>query len=286
MYIIIQWIVLVGITYFSIFLLDSQSVGGCIIFTFLSVLFILLSFFYKKIKIELKGLINFKNLGIYFFILTLINIFFFVYVCVKFINYKNTDLLKKIELSRKVFERIGLFIPPVVLIYSLATYEPIRIVTYDRGIGINKSKFMFIELSLFWIILSLILTLIFLKRFDDRIFAYLANIREKLEIPDFKKIMIITLVSSFVVGSVIEINRGMWILWLESYILFISFLLVMWKIYKPLFKGEYVEISQEEVDSIPHIFFPDLKNGLLFLIIPSIIAAIYGVCLIFAMAYL
>ena len=91
------------------------------------------------------------------------------------------------------------------------------------------------------IIIFLFITFIYLVKIrDEDIKRLLFKTEEKYDLQKYdmrkiKKYSLLISVIIIVAGSVIETQRGMWVMWIETILLLVLMSLVFWKIYKHIF---------------------------------------------------
>ena len=102
-----------------------------------------------------------------------------------------------------------------------------------------------------WLIFFFFISLIYLKKISaENIKRLLANVEkqyylEKYDKRMIKKYLISILSFIFVVGSMIELQRGMWFMWIETILLLGLMSLIIWKIYKHAFYAEEGKVKKE-----------------------------------------
>jgi len=152
------------------------------------------------------------------------------------INTTDQNLLKQIRLTLAV----PLFF--VGFVFSLFSGLMVHFIhEYEPQIYYGNPYLRISCVSIAFLIFFFFISFIYLRKINDEdIKELLSKADEKynLKIYDGRKMKNYTLLiyaGTFIIGSGIEIQRGMWIMWFETIILLGLMMLILWKIYKHLF---------------------------------------------------
>ena len=264
--------------------------GGTLIFFPLLALIYCFSYMYKRYQMELSvfALIVLSLIGInylnyfenagklsYFWIL---HIFCFLLI-ILIISFTilglrpfslNLDVVEKedfIDIKKKVSERLNLFLI-FGLGFCIATGMPFLVKSDARLIEAGFIRF--VPLAVFWLTISFVVTLINLKKIE-KYTAYLITRDNKLSFENYRKIFFIGLGVIILFGSGLEIQRGVWLLWIETILLFLLTLLSLWCVWQFVFETKDISKIKPEEELISMIF--NLKTffitGLIFIVLIS-----------------
>ncbi|MBI5417585.1 hypothetical protein HZA55_06520 [Candidatus Poribacteria bacterium] len=234
-----------------------ESLGGSLIFIPIMAGLFLLFFSIKPLALEfslfaliISGIlaINFfgyleeietklylKNI---YFLLVCIFITFYVFAMSFMQLTKSPDSLDEFERSL----RSKLFL---ILVSSFIIITPFIIIsTVNAGYFFSDKKNSFLNhstVNVAFIILSLIISLFYLSKIKDEDIKQILD-KKKYHVINFdsnkvKKYLKIGLLLFIVSGSVVEMSRGLWLLWGETILLLGLMTLVIWKIYKHVFSS-------------------------------------------------
>jgi hypothetical protein len=89
-----------------------------------------------------------------------------------------------------------------------------------------------------WIIVSFVVTLLYIRRINEY-YPELPYRESKLNLMNYdqsiiRKVMIRWLIAIIVIGSNFEFGRCSWIMWVETVMLIILMMSIIWKVYKPI----------------------------------------------------
>lgn len=139
-------------------------------------------------------------------------------------------------------------VPPFLIgmIFAAVTQFPfLELPKYNPQTIANISDNQFLKytaMSTVGLILGLFVSIIYLLKINDKDLKNLV-IEEKRNIIKYdsrkiKKYFLLAFILIIILGSMIELQRGMWVMWIETILLFFLMSLIIWKIYKHVF---YVE---------------------------------------------
>lgn len=158
-------------------------------------------------------------------------------------------LLKPLELLDEPSERFRkqLALSSSIVSFAISlTFIAITYVTFQllkeynpQAIGNDNSYLRYTVISIGWLILALLVSLIYLLRIDDRDILNLIVEEKrgaiKYDVRNLKKYILIILFAVITLGSIFETQRGMWVMWIETISLLVLMSLILWKIYKHVF---------------------------------------------------
>lgn len=241
----------------------SFGLGGSLtIFTITGIL-IALSYFVKPFILEfslgtiiITGILIFNLLSFWeisgrpitteYLILSYISFYSFIPLClfVMLLPFKKRNNLNEPE--RTTFFRkivLTLFLPMFVfglifaILSGLAVYD---ILKSEPNAAISCPLLKITYMAVFWIVIAFFVTFIYLSKIkDEDIRKFL--LEEKLNIVNYdirkvKKYFGIFFFLIIFLGSVVETQRGMWVMWIETILLLGLMSLIIWKIYKHIFQ--------------------------------------------------
>lgn len=131
-----------------------------------------------------------------------------------------------------------------LMVHFIRKVEP---VTYYNNPNLRLSYVAIAMLIFFFLIAFIYLT----KIKDEDIKGLLSKAEEKYNLKNYdakkiKNYSLLTFVLIIILGSFIEIQRGMWVMWIETILLLALMSLIIWKIYKHFFFFEE-KFSQESI---------------------------------------
>jgi hypothetical protein len=251
----------IGITLLIIFNVRILlHLGGSMIFLLVFALIHYLFFRYKKFQVELLllTLISISLMGInYLAYLEAANVYPYLYVMIGFaisflviitcFNAINTRAIKikstgkgltlqekRAEIFKKVYGRYVLF-PFESMIYAVFPGFVFAL-SQETNELLQQAWIKYLPLGLFWMIVAFIVTIISLKTINKNYILYLISKKERFKILKIRRYFVIGAVVVFLLGTVIEMGRGLWIIWLESYLLFIFIIIASWQIWRYFFE--------------------------------------------------
>jgi len=271
----------VGLILFSIvFLLGSkifEILGGSTILLTVYAFSYYLSVVYKKFRRELSIVIiaaliligiNYlayieisitdPRINIYiiigFIFLSLSLIISFLVAMTKNIGHKDEEEIKKdnMAISKRIFQRIA-YILYLSWIFVLISGLVFLAVIHENSstATIKESWLKFVPLGAFWLVVAFTANIINLKKIESYIF-YILQGRERINIVNLKKYLVGTVILLFAFGSGMEIVRGFWFLWIETFLLFCLFMASLWCILRYYFDDRII-VKEVEVDEIKTI---------------------------------
>ena len=101
---------------------------------------------------------------------------------------------------------------------------------------LQQAWIKYLPLGLFWMVVAFIVTTISLKTINKHYVLYLISKKQRFKIPKIRRYFAIGAVVFFLFGTAIEMARGLWIIWVESYLLFILIIIASWQIWKYFFE--------------------------------------------------
>ncbi len=254
-----DFIVVFGVGLASIFFVKYlnaiEGIGGSIIFIPVIPFLILLSFAIKPITphinyfvltlvgvlilnyfayLEMAGIkldINYQLIYIFCVIATLL-----------FYMKSVLSLVKPIDIFENFNKDIGsklaiilfspLFISVGFIVVIMVNAKPSLFSKYNKVLNYSNLNFTFI-------ILGLLISLIYLLKISDsdikKILIDEKDQIQKYSLDKFRKLFKLSLVFIISFGSLIEINRGLWLLWIETVLIISLMSIILWKFYRNIF---------------------------------------------------
>jgi len=138
---------------------------------------------------------------------------------------------------------------------------------------IQRSYIKYLPIGLFWLIISFVVSFISLKKVNKNYILYAIIDKEKVRIPKIKQYYIIVMVLLFFLGSGLEINRGLWHIWLETYLLFICIIITIWQIWKYIFEEHIFDPTKIYLEGLKSVWSSEFF--LKYLIVILLISTVY-----------
>ncbi|GBE00073.1 hypothetical protein BMS3Abin07_02119 [bacterium BMS3Abin07] len=273
--------ILVYINYAAIILLvyliyrfkfDPFSVGGSLM---LAAFIFMLIFFKRVVKplalesssaaLMITGIvvINFlsyweisgQRIDMPYLIIAFLCLYFFVAIssAVLGLPFKKIDSVSETE--RQVYRQImrTLSMPMYVfglifaMLSGLAVYD---ILKSEPNAAISCPLLKISYMAVFWIVIAFLVIYIYLSKIkDDDIRKFLLEEKFNIVNYDIKKVKKYYTIFFFLIiffGSVVETQRGMWVMWIETILLLGLMSLIIWKIYKHVF---YIDQEKTTISS-------------------------------------
>lgn len=187
----------------------------------------------------------------------------------------------KNDISKRIIERIVLY--PIFL-WILAIASGFAFIISPNA-SLIKYGLEYLHISLFWILISLGMSLFLLKSMNEKYVIYAMGETKKYKLPDlFKPAIKILFILYLIISFGMELMRGYWIIWFETNILFVLIILNSWSIWKHLFVEPLIkdtEIKTNELKSITTDLTYCIKHLAIFLFF----GFAYYVSLIIAFTY-
>jgi hypothetical protein len=184
--------------------------------------------------------------------------------------YEDKYDIKKIILVRFLFAPIVAI--PTAASAAYALWQS----SYSRMIKIGY--FDYISITIFVLIIFFIVSILAIKKIPENFFHYLIDQKDKIENTNIKKYFYVGILITFIMGSVMEINRGFWGLWIASFILLFLIISTIWFLKKHYFGDSHdVDLNIDDVASL-NIYRFMIRFGIIYVImfpISFIILAIF-----------
>ena len=237
------------------------SLGGSSIFVSISVILIFLMGIIRPLVLELSFailtitgilIINFlsyweisvNNLDTPYWIVSFICLFCFVNVYISVVRSPFKKYSDVEESNRGLFRKIllTLLLPNLIMGLIFAMFSALMVYSirnWEPNVAISYPLLRISYVAVAWLVISFLVTFIYLLKIKDKdIRNFIIN--EKLNVVKFdtRKIKIyFTLIYFLIIffGSIIETQRGMWVMWIETILLLGLMSLIIWKIYKHVF---------------------------------------------------
>ena len=234
-------------------------------------IFILLTFIIRSLALELSfgtliitgililNLLSFweisgRNINTPYWIISFICFFCFVNCYLAFVRLPFKNYYDIVESERALFKKIilTLYLPILVMglafamfsaliVYSIQMWEP----NFAKAYPLLRVSYV----AVVWLVISLLVAFIYLSKVKDMdIKKFLINGKYNVMNYDRKKItkfFILMFVFIILFGSVVEIQRGMWVMWIETVLIVGLMSLIVWKIYKHAFYAEEGKVKKE-----------------------------------------
>lgn len=281
-----------------------EILGGSTILLTVCVFLSYLSFYYKKFQLELRTiiiaaliLIGINYLAyieiektdpikyIYiisaFTLLSLILVIIFLVATRKNIKCKRKKEIKKvvIEVSKKIFERLSfiLLLSWLFVVISGLVFFAVFL-NNPNAANLKEGWLKYVPLGTFWLGVAFIVTILNLRSIESYIFYTLQG-KERFTIKNLKKYLIGGIILLFVFGSGMEVTRGFWFLWIETFLLFCLFIAACWTILRYYFDDRIIvkEVKANQLKTITTDFDYFLKS----IGIVVLIGTLYSIVLIF-----
>jgi hypothetical protein len=128
-----------------------------------------------------------------------------------------------------------MFISTTFIVVVLSTFS----LAQEENILSRNPIHRYTDMALFFIIAGLIVSLIYLSKIKDdaikQVFREEKYHSIRFDSRKVGKYLKLVLILSFLLGSIIEMNRGLWILWIETNIAMALISMILWKAYKHVF---------------------------------------------------
>jgi hypothetical protein len=167
---------------------------------------------------------------------------------------KNRLLEVKIDFVKKI---AYLFAQSIMILipFLLATVAIFMVMKDTNNIIFEKRFLNFTSFCLFWLLISLMYNLLVLKKnrkYVDQ--SFVKTVLKKAEVSTkFFKLIPIVIITTLIIGSGFEIQRGYWLLWVISYLTFLVLIIFEWGTWRFVFlnvnQGMPI-VSVEETDTI------------------------------------
>lgn len=290
-------IILVGLALLNI--KHPGSLGGSIILSIVCAFFYILSVSYKKYQQEisfavflLAAIIGFNYVAYLEFYeqalsirYAVILVLIFVLIIISFlvliigptkvaVKTRQPESSESLEIRKRIYQR--LFYPVYGFHFTLATGAIFSGFLIAQSPELYTAKWFRLSYhTMFWIIMSFVISLIALSRIPD---YYIDSIimKERIPICNVRRKLLSGYILIVVLGSICEYYRGLWVLWIESSLLLGIIILDAWKVWKHIFETEIYEVPKTKIDSF--IYFDLLKNPrdlLIYLISSAVLLFIY-----------
>lgn len=256
----------------------------------------LLSYAYKKFQPYLSGIgiITVAFIGLHYIAYLEVNkIIPFLYILILFSSstfllficflFINTSLIKSKDekIKRGILERF-IFTPLFGIVY-VVIYAGFPFIIGAESKLIKNNIIVYSNIAITLIILSYLITIVFLKKIDKKYIQYILKDTEKEYILNLRRRFWIGMIILFIFGSISELFRGYWFFWFGTYLAIICIVIAAWQLWKyilePVEKYNLEEIASEGLSSIT-----EFKNIVIFLILNTLIGTIFFVGLIALLA--
>lgn len=281
---------------FIVILLGSKILvilGGSTVLLMVCVFIYYLSFAYKKFQLELSLivivaliLIGINYLAyveiektdpikyIYivsaFTLLSFTLLMAFLVATIKNIKNKEEARIKKdvVEISKRIVQRLTFIL---FLSWFFVIFSGIGFLDNPNAAIVKEGLVKYVPLGAFWLVVSFIATVLNIKKIESYIF-YALREKEKFNIRNVKKYLIGGVILFFVFGSGMEITRGFWLLWIETFLLFCLVMAACWTIWRYYFDDRVFvkEVNVDELKSITTDFNYFLKSIGIFTLIGTL----------------
>lgn len=252
--------------------------GGSMIFLLVFALIHYLFFRYKKFRAELLLLtlilisligINYlayieaANIYPYLHVMIGFSIFFLVIIvsftiintrAIKIKRNKNESAAqeKRGELFRRIYGRYIIF-PLESIVYAVFPGFVFALST-ETGELLQQARIKYLPLGLFWMIVAFIAAFVSLKTIDKNYILFLIAGKKKFKIPKIKRLFVVGAVVVFLLGTIIEMARGLWIIWIESYVLFIFIIIACWQIWRYFFEDHRLDLNKLNFEGLKSVW--------------------------------
>jgi len=171
-----------------------------------------------------------------------------------------------------------LFIPGLSIPIAITSAYAMMQNPYSKIIKVGY--FDYVSISLFVLIVYFVVTFFAIKKIPHNLFHCLIRQKDKMEIINLKKYFYLVLFIIFTLGSVMEINRAFWVLWIESIILLFLIISINWLLMRHCFEGYHcVDLNANNIASL-NIYRFFIRYGIAFTIICPIYFTILAILLI------
>jgi hypothetical protein len=287
---------------FAIFIIVSgdniaYTLGGTVVFLPLLAFIFFVSYVYKKFQMELSicsviiitlNFINYldyleKNYEIpfdyvlvSFFLLFGIIIACFSYLgtraLVNKINLKHKNILK--ETKKRLNQRLTFFPILGIVFYIISAFPFLE---KNDQIFIEKNIITYANLATLCLVLFFGITFLFVKKLD-KYFVHLVEKDNQLESRSYRKYLAIGIGIIFLLGSMVELARGAWSMWIGTFVLLLFLFASIGSIWKSIpIKTNYHDLEGADL-IIPELF--DFKTILIFILTYSLGGTLYLMTLI------
>lgn len=188
--------------------------------------------------------INSKIINMTYLIIAYMCLYFFVAITSaifglpfkKISSVKETDHRDYLEIMRTLSMPIYIF----GLVFAMISGLMVYFILVHEPAGITWPFLKITYIAVFWLVIALFITFIYLSKIkDEDIRKFL--LEDKLGIVSYdikkvKKYFEVFFLLIILFGSMVETQRGMWVLWLETILLLGLLSVVLWKIYKHILR--------------------------------------------------
>lgn len=188
-----------------------------------------------------------KNIDMTYLTISYICLYFFIATSSAILGlpFKKNDSVSETEkpVYRQIMRTLSMPMYVFGLVFAmlsgLMTYF---ILVHEPNAVISCPLLRIIYVAVFWLVIALFVIYIYFSKIkDDDIRKFV--LEEKLNIVNYnikkvKKYFAIFFFLIILFGSVMETQRGMWVMWIETILLLGLMSLIIWKIYKHVFQAE------------------------------------------------
>ncbi len=185
-----------------------------------------------------------KSVDITYLAISYICLYFFIAISSAILGlpFKKVDSVSEAEQKhfRQIMRTLSMPMYVFGLIFAMLSGLMVYfILEHEPNAAISCPLLKITYMAFFWVVIALLVTYIYLSKIkDDDIRKFL--LEEKLSIVNYdikkaKKYFAILFFMIIFIGSGIETQRGMWVMWIETILLIGLMSLIIWKIYKHVF---------------------------------------------------
>jgi hypothetical protein len=188
---------------------------------------------------------------------------------------------------RELQERISYIVSHSFMItgfYAVVTATVFSAIRGGRLIG-KECTLYFSNLSFMWLGVGLIFVLLLMRRWSylDEYISSLVVKRSQINMIWMRKWFGPLIICIFLLGLGVEIQRGFWLLWFFSWLVFVLIVVMIWKVWRFVFEQEPLHIDDSiEIERVRK--FPSRTEPMYafkFVLVNTILGALYCFILIF-----
>jgi len=115
---------------------------------------------------------------------------------------------------------------------------------------------MFTSFVIFWFIFSLVISFVRGSKIPEEYIIYLVTKKHLIDSDNLKKWFVSIVIGTFFIGTVLETIRGLWFVWILSWIAFLMIILTNWRTWRYVFFDKKVDADSLNLETLPTVHDP------------------------------
>lgn len=156
-----------------------------------------------------------------------------------------------LDVRKRIAERIILVALPGLGLFALFT--GFIFILNPESQFFRTHGIRYVPIATFWIIMSFLALLIVFRKIPDEYVGRAFGPADAVSVPKLPRLFIGGALLVFAAGAIVEVLRGQWFFWTESFFLYIVVLGATWKVWKHVFAPPRPVIPRVESGDVPSL---------------------------------